>query len=48
MAEKSAQSKQLDSDLTIEQVKDQLTEIGKKRGVLTCEEIAERMANFEI
>jgi hypothetical protein len=34
MAEKSAQSKQLDSDLTIEQVKDQLTEIGKKRGVL--------------
>ena len=29
MAEKSAQSKQLDSDLTIEQVKDQLTEIGK-------------------
>jgi RNA polymerase primary sigma factor len=48
MAEKSAQSKQLDSDLTIEQVKDQLTEIGKKRGVLTYEEIAERMANFEI
>src|SRR5690242_6100275 len=48
MAEKSAQSKQLDSDLTIEQVKDQLTEIGKKRGVLTYEEISERMANFEI
>ncbi|AEN87583.1 RNA polymerase sigma factor RpoD [Priestia aryabhattai] len=48
MAEKSAQSKQLDSDLTIEQVKDQLTEIGKKRGVLTYEEIAERMSNFEI
>jgi RNA polymerase primary sigma factor len=48
MAEKSAHSKQLDSDLTIEQVKEQLTEIGKKRGVLTYEEIAERMANFEI
>ncbi|TYR82378.1 RNA polymerase sigma factor RpoD [Priestia megaterium] len=48
MAEKSVHSKQLDTDLTIEQVKDQLTEIGKKRGVLTYEEIAERMANFEI
>ncbi|WP_110111372.1 RNA polymerase sigma factor RpoD [Bacillus sp. CGMCC 1.16541] len=48
MAEKSAHSKELESELTLEQVKDQLTEIGKKRGVLTYEEIAERMANFEV
>lgn len=37
-----------ETEVTFEQVKDQLTEIGKKRGVLTYEEIAERMANFEI
>jgi len=37
-----------DSELTLEQAKDQLTEIGKKRGVLTYEEIAERMSGFEI
>ncbi len=37
-----------DTEVTFEQVKEQLTEIGKKRGVLTYEEIAERMSNFEI
>ncbi len=37
-----------ETEVTFEQVKDQLTEIGKKRGVLTYEEIAERMSNFEI
>ncbi|WP_226680122.1 RNA polymerase sigma factor RpoD [Sutcliffiella horikoshii] len=48
MAEKSAQSKEMETELTIEQVKEQLTEVGKKRGVLTYEEIAEKMAGFEI
>jgi RNA polymerase primary sigma factor len=48
MAEKSARSKELDSELTLDQVKEQLTEIGKKRGVLTYEEIAERMSGFEL
>ncbi|RAK22423.1 RNA polymerase RpoD-like sigma 70 subunit [Anoxybacillus vitaminiphilus] len=48
MAEKSARSKQTDSDLTLEQVKEQLVELGKKRGVLTYEEIAERMSNFDL
>jgi RNA polymerase primary sigma factor len=48
MAEKSARSKQMDSDLTLEQVKEQLTELGKKRGVLTYEEIAERMSGFDL
>ncbi|KMJ60162.1 MULTISPECIES: RNA polymerase sigma factor RpoD [Bacillaceae] len=48
MAEKSAQSKEMETELTIDQVKEQLTEVGKKRGVLTYEEIAEKMAGFEI
>ncbi|MFC3882953.1 RNA polymerase sigma factor RpoD [Bacillus songklensis] len=48
MAEKSARSKELDSELTLDQVKEQLTEVGKKRGVLTYEEIAERMSGFEL
>jgi len=51
MAEKSARSKDMETELTeltIDQVKDQLTELGKKRGVLTYEEIAEKMAGFEV
>lgn len=48
MAEKSARPKEVDSDLTLEQVKEQLTELGKKTGVLAYDDIAERMANFEL
>ncbi|WP_078545594.1 RNA polymerase sigma factor RpoD [Litchfieldia alkalitelluris] len=48
MAEKSARSKEVETELTIDQVKDQLTELGKKRGVLTYEEIAEKMSGFEV
>jgi RNA polymerase primary sigma factor len=48
MAEKSARSKQVDSELTLEQAKEQLIELGKKRGVLTYEEIAERMSGFDL
>ncbi|ANB61659.1 RNA polymerase sigma factor RpoD [Anoxybacteroides amylolyticum] len=48
MAEKSARSKQVETDVTLEQVKEQLVELGKKRGVLTYEEIAERLANFDL
>lgn len=36
-----------DIDLTLEQVKEQLTELGKKRGVLTYKEIMERLAPFD-
>lgn len=43
MAEKSKEV-----ELTLEQVKEKLTELGKKRGVLTYEEIAERMSGFEV
>jgi len=48
MAEKSARSKDIETELTIDQVKDQLTELGKKRGVLTYEEIADKMSGFEV
>lgn len=47
MADKPARSKQIETEMTLEQVKEQLTELGKKRGVLTYEEIAERMNGFE-
>ncbi|MFE8695403.1 RNA polymerase sigma factor RpoD [Cytobacillus sp. FJAT-53684] len=48
MAEKSARSKEVDSELTLEQVKEQLTQIGKKTGVLAYDDIAEKMAQFEL
>ncbi|EIJ78904.1 RNA polymerase sigma factor RpoD [Bacillus methanolicus PB1] len=48
MAEKSARSKEVESDLTLEQVKEQLTEQGKKTGVLTYDDIAEKLSNFEL
>ncbi|MHC2832669.1 RNA polymerase sigma factor RpoD [Bacillus sp. F9_6S_D1_P_5] len=48
MADKPARSKQIETEMTLEQVKEQLIELGKKRGVLTYEEIAERMNGFEI
>jgi RNA polymerase primary sigma factor len=47
-AEKSARSKEVENELTFEQVKDQLTELGKKTGVLAYDDIAEKMANFEL
>ncbi len=47
-AEKSARSKEVENELTLEQVKDQLTEMGKKIGVLAYDDIAEKMANFEL
>ncbi|WP_433743200.1 RNA polymerase sigma factor RpoD [Falsibacillus pallidus] len=48
MAEKSARSKEVDTELTLDQVKEKLVEFGKKRGFLTYDEIAEKMANFEV
>ncbi|WP_075982332.1 RNA polymerase sigma factor RpoD [Bacillus massilinigeriensis] len=46
MAEKSARSKEVDSDLTLEQVKEQLTAVGKKTGVLSYDDIAEKLSSF--
>ncbi|WP_174730199.1 RNA polymerase sigma factor RpoD [Mesobacillus harenae] len=48
MAEKSARSKEVDVEVTLEQAKDQLTELGKKTGVLAYDDIAERLASFEL
>ncbi|MEH7124562.1 RNA polymerase sigma factor RpoD [Bacillus sp. JJ1532] len=48
MAEKSARSKEVDSELTLDQVKEQLTEVGKKTGVLAYDDIAEKLAHFDL
>ncbi|WP_394232997.1 RNA polymerase sigma factor RpoD [Niallia oryzisoli] len=48
MAEKSARSKEVESELTLEQVKEQLTLLGKKTGVLAYDDIAEKLASFEL
>ncbi|MEQ6375881.1 RNA polymerase sigma factor RpoD [Bacillaceae bacterium S4-13-58] len=48
MAEKPARSKETENELTLEQSKEQLIEIGKKRGVLAYEEVAERLSSFEL
>jgi RNA polymerase primary sigma factor len=47
-AEKSARANEVENELTLEQVKDQITEMGKKVGVLAYDDIAEKMANFEL
>ncbi len=44
MAEKPVKA---DQDLTIDQVKEQLVEVGKKRGTLSYREIAEKLAPFD-
>ncbi|MBP3039662.1 RNA polymerase sigma factor RpoD [Bacillaceae bacterium Marseille-Q3522] len=48
MAEKSARSKEVETELTLDQVKEQLTEQGKKTGVLAHDDIAEKLASFEL
>lgn len=48
MAEKSARSKEVDTELTLEQAKEQLMEIGKKTGVLSYEHIAEKLSQFDL
>ncbi|MCE4047017.1 MULTISPECIES: RNA polymerase sigma factor RpoD [Bacillaceae] len=48
MAEKSARSKEVETELTLDQVKEQLTEVGKKTGVLAYDDIAEKLASFEL
>lgn len=43
----SKQNMETETDLTLEQVKEQLIEIGKKRGVLTYAQIMEKLSPFE-
>ncbi|WP_068674315.1 RNA polymerase sigma factor RpoD [Oceanobacillus sp. Castelsardo] len=47
MADKE-QSQQIKETETLEQIKEGLMELGKKRGTLAYEEIADRLSNFEI
>ncbi|MCM3566585.1 RNA polymerase sigma factor RpoD [Neobacillus mesonae] len=47
-AEKSARSQEVENELTLEQVKHQLTVVGKKVGVLAYDDIAEKLAHFEL
>ncbi|HWJ76702.1 MAG TPA: RNA polymerase sigma factor RpoD [Niallia sp.] len=48
MAEKSARSKEVETELTLDQVKEQLTLLGKKTGVLAYDDIAEKLSSFEL
>ncbi|CAH0347031.1 RNA polymerase sigma factor RpoD [Bacillus sp. CECT 9360] len=48
MAEKPARSKEVDTELNLDQMKEQLLELGKKRGSLTIEKIAEKIGSFEL
>lgn len=48
MAEKSARSKEVDTEMTVEQAKQELTEIGKKTGVLSYDHIAEKLSSFDL
>jgi len=48
MAEKSARSKELEPELTLDQAKEQLIERGKKRGFLTYEIISGKLSHFEL
>lgn len=45
---KSSQALENDNNLTFEQVKEQLLEMGKKSGEISFEEIAERLSSFAI
>lgn len=42
----TSQTKENEPELTLEQAKEQLVEIGKKRGVLAYEEIADRLSSL--
>ncbi|MGM8214137.1 RNA polymerase sigma factor RpoD [Bacillaceae bacterium W0354] len=50
MAKKPVDSKEEieEQELTLEQSKEQLVEIGKKRGILVYEEIADKLGHFEL
>lgn len=43
-----SQTKENENELTLEQTRDQLLEMGKKRGTLAYEEVADRLSHFEI
>ncbi len=48
MVEKSARSKEVESEFTLEKAKEQLIELGKKRGFLNYANISEKLSHFEL
>src|SRR5699024_262373 len=48
MAEKNFSQAKENEELTLDKAKEQLVEMGKKRGTLAFEEIADRLSSFEI
>ncbi|WP_313891841.1 RNA polymerase sigma factor RpoD [Psychrobacillus sp.] len=48
MADKSERTKETETELTLEEAKKQLIELGKKNGELTYHDIAEKLASFEV
>ena len=48
MADKSERTKESEIELSLEEAKKQLVEIGKKNGELTYHDIAEKLAHFEL
>ncbi len=48
MAEKPSRSQAEDQELTVEQAKEKLVEIGKKRGALAYEEVADKLSPYEL
>lgn len=48
MAEKSARSKNVEAKLSVEQVKENLIELGKKKGSLTYDTIAKHLSEYEL
>jgi RNA polymerase primary sigma factor len=48
MAEKSARSKEIDTELSLEQAKEQITALGKQKGVLSYDTIAEKLSKFDV
>ncbi len=48
MADKSERTKETDIELSLEEAKKQLIELGKKNGEVTYQDIAEKLANFDL
>jgi RNA polymerase primary sigma factor len=48
MAEKSTRSKEVEPELTLDKVKNQIVEKGKKRGELSYDYIADKLSNFDL
>ncbi|HHW36905.1 MAG TPA: RNA polymerase sigma factor RpoD [Bacillales bacterium] len=48
MAEKGARSKEIETEITLDQAKEQVIQQGKKKGVISYDEIAERLSAFEL